>query len=142
MARRRRGSLLDRSGLTPDRARVLALSIGAMRVGIGAGFLALPVTSVRILGLDTATASRVTFLARMAAARDAALGAGTLWATGRGRGAAGWLLAGAACDLTDATVIALAARQRRLDPLRSAPAVASAVAAAALAGAAAATVGR
>lgn len=57
-----------------------------------------------MLGLDTATAKRVRFLARMAAARDIGLGAGTL-AAGPTPAAVPWLLAGAGADVVDATVI-------------------------------------
>ena len=59
-------------------ARTIGLCVGAGRVAIGAVFLAAPVTSVRLLGLDTATAARITWLARMTAVRDTVLGAGTV----------------------------------------------------------------
>ena len=111
-----------------------------MRVGVGAGFLAAPVFSVRMLGVDTATASRLTFLARMAAARDGALGVGTVYSLLRRRSPAPWLLAGAFCDACDAAFIGLAAKQRKLDPVRAGLVVASAAGAAALAGATAAAV--
>ena len=60
--------------------QTVVLGTGVGRVAIGAAFLAAPALSTRILGLDAATAKRVTFLARMAAARDIGLGAGTLTA--------------------------------------------------------------
>jgi hypothetical protein len=88
----------------------IAASIGVGRLVIGGAFLLAPKLSVRILGVDAATAKRVTFLARMAAARDIGLGAGTL-AAGPGAAAAPWLLAGAAADAVDAVVIAGAMRQ-------------------------------
>lgn len=96
-------------------ARTMGLAIGAGRTAVGAAFLAAPELSVRVLGLDTATARRVTWLAQMTAARDAALGAGTLAATARGsRSAGGWLLAGAVADFADAAVLATALRRGRL----------------------------
>jgi hypothetical protein len=88
----------------------VALGIGVGRVVLGATFLAAPVLSVRVLGIDTATAKRVTFLARMTAARDIGLGMGTLQAGPSAR-AVPWLLAGAAADTADAVVIAAAVRQ-------------------------------
>jgi hypothetical protein len=95
-------------------------------------WLAAPVSTVRLLGLDTATATRVTWLARMAAARDLALGLGTVRATACRREAAGWLLAGAASDLADAALVEHALRQGRAKGLpASAVVIASAGAAAA-----------
>jgi hypothetical protein len=84
--------------------------IGVGRVVIGAAFLVSPVTSTRVLGLDSATAKRITFLARMAAARDISLGVGTLSADS-GSSAAQWLLAGAAADVVDAAVLVAALRR-------------------------------
>jgi hypothetical protein len=97
----------------PD-ARSVAMQVGVGRTLFGAAALAAPVGMVRLLGLDTATAQRVTWLARMAAARDCALGAGTVVTARSGRGAAGWLLAGAAADAVDALVVYGAVRQGRL----------------------------
>lgn len=89
----------------------VVLGTGIGRLAIGAGFLAAPVLSTRVLGLDTATAKRITFLARMAAVRDITLGVGTLTA---GPDAGRWLAAGAVCDLVDAVVIVAAVRKRTL----------------------------
>lgn len=101
----RRSRLLDPSGL--------ARSIGVGRLLLGGGFLLAPVTATRVLGVDTATAKRVAFLAQMMAARDVAIGAGTAASSGAGRNPAGWLLAGAAADAADAVVIAGALRSGR-----------------------------
>ena len=91
----------------------LARSVGVGRLLAGGGFLLAPVGSTRALGLDTATAKRVSFLARMMAARDVVIGAGTA-AAGRGTGRpATWLLAGAVADATDAVVIAGALKSGR-----------------------------
>jgi hypothetical protein len=87
----------------------IALGIGMGRLVVGGTFLIAPVLSVRVLGMDTATAKRITFLARMAAARDISLAAGTLNA-GSSAAAVPWLLAGAASDAVDAAVIAGAMR--------------------------------
>lgn len=88
--------------------RALARSIGIGRLVLGGGFLLAPVASTRVLGVDSATAKRVTFLAQMMAARDMAIGAGTAATSTGDREPAGWLLAGAVADATDAVVIAKA----------------------------------
>lgn len=95
--------------LPSPQAVVLALGLG--RLGIGAGFLAAPVLSTRVLGVDTGTAKRVSFLARMAAARDIGLGGGLLSA-GPSPAAVPWLVTGAGCDVVDAIVILGAMRKR------------------------------
>ena len=120
-SRRRLDSLIgnyvpDLSSVPPARellpgAQAVRLALGVGRLAIGAGFLAAPVLSTRMLGVDTATAKRVSFLARMAAARDLALGGGLLSA-GSSRAAVPWLLAGAGCDVVDAAVILGAMRRR------------------------------
>ena len=111
-------------------ARTIGMGIGAARSVIGAVFFAEPVFSVRLLGLDTATAARVTWLARMAAARDAVIGIGTVSSSARRRGQQGWLLAGAAADLADALVLAQALREGRAKGLAATGIVAGAAAAA------------
>ena len=88
----------------------VALGIGVGRLVIGSTFLLVPRFSVRVLGVDSASAKRMSFLARMAAARDIGLGAGTLDA-GPTSAARPWLLAGAAADAVDAVVIAAAMRR-------------------------------
>ena len=115
-----RSSGFHRFGPSTDRScRPAGVLIGAGRAGLGAAFLAFPDQSTKVLGLDAATAGRVTWLARMTAIRDAALGAGTVVSSARGRGAASWLLAGAACDAVDALTLATAVRQRRLPALQA-----------------------
>lgn len=88
-------------------------------MAIGAGFLAAPVMSVRVLGLDSATAARVTWLARMTAIRDGVVGAGTVATSARGSGAAGWLLAGSVSDAVDAVILASALRDGRVGGWRA-----------------------
>jgi hypothetical protein len=88
----------------------LVLAIGVGRVVIGTTFLLAPRLSVRILGVDSASAKRMTFLARMTAARDIALGAGTLDAASS-TAVVPWLLAGAAADAVDALAVAGAMRR-------------------------------
>ncbi|MGH8860124.1 MAG: hypothetical protein ACRDVG_02625 [Jatrophihabitantaceae bacterium] len=111
------------------RAHITARAIGVGRLVLGATFLAAPRFSVRVLGVDSATAKRMTFLARMAAARDIGLGLGTL---GAGTAAAPWLLAGAGADAVDAVVIAGALRSGTSRGLPAAGIVAGAAATAAV----------
>jgi hypothetical protein len=99
---------------------------------LGGTFLVAPEFSVRLLGLDTATARRVSWLARMAAGRDVALGLGALVSSARGRDSAPWIAAGAAADAVDAVVIAQAVRARRLGGVGAVGLVGGAVAAAAV----------
>jgi hypothetical protein len=114
------------------RARTLGIGIGIGRTAIGAIFFAAPVTALRIIGTDSATATRVTWLSRMTAARDGAIGLGTVRAVTSGRGAAGWLLAGAASDAVDAVALAGAVRDRRAGGLGAIGMVAAAVGTSAL----------
>ncbi|HEX9231759.1 MAG TPA: hypothetical protein VF869_07610 [Jatrophihabitantaceae bacterium] len=109
-------------------ARRVALAIGAGRLAIGCAALADPVASIRLLGLDSATATRAAWLARMCAARDAALGAGTINSVASRRGQTSWLLAGALADAGDAAAFALAVRSGRLPRTRGYLAAASGVA--------------
>ena len=111
--------------LTPAPGRV-ATAVGLARLGIGAAFLADPVSSVRILGVDSASAKRMTFLARMTAGRDIVLGLGTVGAR-TPRGKAGWLAAGAVADAIDAAVLTAGLKSGQL---RGAPAAGIAVGAA------------
>ena len=92
----------------------LALVIGGGRTLIGLVFGAAPVTAIRSMGVDGATAARVQWLARMTAARDTVLGAGTLAASRSGHGTRTWLLAGAAADAVDAVAVTAAVRSRRV----------------------------
>jgi hypothetical protein len=96
---------------SPDR---VATTLALGRLGFGTVFGSLPVATSRLLGMDTATARRVTWLTRMTAARDAALALGALGALRRGADPAPWLVAGAACDAVDALVHVDAVRRGRL----------------------------
>jgi hypothetical protein len=126
LPRRARSTLLDvpdpeivaRNGAaSQDHLRLTAL-LGAGRIALGGAFLAFPVTSVRTLGVDTASAGRMAWLARMAAARDIALGLGVLGTVATRRGRAAALAVTALVDAVDAAVIAAAASERRVDRLR------------------------
>ena len=107
------GLARDARRVTLPDAETVAAAIGLGRVLLGGGFLAAPVASTRFLGADSASAKRMAFLARMTAARDIALGAGTL-ATARERSGALWVAAGAAADAADAVAIAAGLRRGTL----------------------------
>lgn len=93
----------------------LARQIAAGRAVIAASILASPVRSARMMGADTATAQRVTWLTRMMGVRDAAIGIGGVSALrGKGNASGPWLLAGAASDAVDALVIAGALKRGRI----------------------------
>jgi hypothetical protein len=108
-----------------DRARPIrggrrtAFLIGSGRVAVGAAFAINPSQSMRFLGVDTGTASRLTWLAQMTAARDIAVGLGTAVTALTGRGSGGWLLAGAACDAADAAAIGAALRRKQTSTVAS-----------------------
>jgi hypothetical protein len=125
----------------PPAART-AGQLGAGRTVIAAAFLAAPVPALRAMGADTATAQRVSWLSRMTAVRDGALGVGAVWALRRGGDPRPWLIGGAVSDAVDAAVFAAALRQGRLKGLRPAAVVAGGVAAAAAGLATAARLGR
>lgn len=112
-------------------AQTAALGIGVGRLVLGGGLLAAPVAATRALGLDTATAKRVGYLARMAAVRDVGLGVGTLQA-GSTPAAVPWLIAGATADAVDAVVIARAMRTGSVRGLAGAGVVIGAIGVAAV----------
>lgn len=107
----------DRREIRIPEADAVAFQLSAGRTAAGAVFLALPVLSARLLGTDSATAKRVSWLTRMMAVRDAAIGAGGLAAM-RGKGSpAPWIIAGAVSDTVDAIVLTQALRQGRVKGL-------------------------
>ncbi len=95
-----------------------ATMLGIGRILAGATFLAFPTRAIRAYGLDTATAERTSWLARMFGVRDAVLGTGTLATAGIRRGGSAWLLAGAVSDGVDALVTLDSLRTGRVDRLR------------------------
>jgi len=147
VSRLERDKILPAIASTPSRVdhlpanRLIAAGIGGGRIAIGVSFLSSPITFLRLIGLDTASAARVTWLARIAGIRDVVLGTGTLVASVTGRDETSWLLAGAACDAVDAVVTGAAARDRRIGRFRGALVTAGAIASAA-AGVAAFATGR
>ena len=101
---------MDKRWLGRDGARLVA----AGRVALGVGMVVRPDLLPKLLGVDSGTASRMSWLARMFGAREVALGAGLL-AAGAGRERE-WLLAGALSDGVDAVAFAAAARSGMVRP--------------------------
>jgi hypothetical protein len=93
----------------PD-ADTMATGFGVGRLVLSGALLAAPTGSVRLLGVDSASAKRMAFLARMAAVRDMGLGIGTL-ASRNTPQLPLWLAVGAAADGVDALALAAATKQ-------------------------------
>ncbi|MDQ1712792.1 MAG: hypothetical protein QOE45_2242 [Frankiaceae bacterium] len=87
-------------------ARSAARLVAAGRVGVGVAMLARPRTLPALLGVDSGTAARVSWITRMLGAREVALGAGTLLALRRGSAGRDWLLGAAFSDAVDAVAFA------------------------------------
>ena len=80
------------------------------RAGAGVVMLARPSLLPRVIGIDSASAARTTWLVQMLGARELALGLGALHELRRGDGRAArvWLTAGLLSDTADALVMAAA----------------------------------
>jgi hypothetical protein len=76
---------------------------------LSGGLLVAPTASVRLLGVDAASAKRMAFLARMAAVRDLGLGVGTLASRGTPQVSL-WLAVGAVADGVDSLAVAAATK--------------------------------
>ena len=109
--------------------RPVLLALGAARLGIGGFVLARPESLARMLGVDSVTARRTAWLARMVAGRELALGAGSVLAAGRPQGRRPWLIGQLMADAGDAVALVLAARARVVHPVLAAAVAASAAAA-------------
>lgn len=120
------------STLPATRPARLALAVATGRVVVGVVLLVHPDWLTRSLGADSRTARRLRYLPRMAGGRDAAIGAGGLYALTAGRGATGWLVAAAAADSVDAIAVGTAAARGDVARLAGSATALSAVAAAAV----------
>lgn len=110
-----------------DRLTPSQLALG--RTGAGTVMLLRPRALPQLLGVDSATATRLGWGVQMLGAREAALGLGTLLAL-RGRdprAARPWLAAGALCDALDAVIVTGALLKGRVRVGSGAAAVAVAV---------------
>ncbi len=109
-------------------------TLGAARAGLGVVMIARPTLFPRLMGLDSATSTRVAWLTRMLGAREVAVGLGSVQAVRAGDTGAlrTWLKAGALCDAVDAVAVAGALGRGRVDRLPGAALVATASAAVAV----------
>ncbi len=92
--------------------------LGMTRIVIGAGLIVSPVGLARGLGIDAVTARKVGWMARVAGAREMAIGAGTLLALRRGDPVDGWVAAQAFSDGVDAVAFATSAARGDVAPVR------------------------
>jgi hypothetical protein len=100
-------------GLT-ERARTIAEVLAWSRLAVGVLATVRPTMLPRMLGSDRGTAMRAAWIVRMFAAREAALGAGTLAALQNGSSPRPWLYAQAAGDAGDALALLAAVRRGHL----------------------------
>jgi hypothetical protein len=85
-------------------------SLAAVRTGVGAVMLLTPQVLPQVLGVDAGARQRTSWVVQMLGAREVALGAGVLNAERSGEVRA-WAVAGSACDVVDALVVAAAVRR-------------------------------
>jgi len=110
--------------LNSDLLSVERLALG--RAAVGVSMLARPTLLPRLLGVDSATATRMAWSSQMLGAREVALGLGT-WTALRQqnpRAARLWLMAGLLSDGVDALAVGAAAAGGRLNRLAGAGVVA------------------
>jgi hypothetical protein len=119
--------------LRPAASRAGSTSIALGRAGAGASMLVRPRTLPTMLGLDSASTARITWVVQLLGARDLALGLGAAQALRYdARAGRTWLAAGMPCDAVDALVLAAAAGRGRVSRPAAAVVVVAAAAAAAV----------
>jgi len=119
--------------LRPAAIRAGSTSIALGRAGAGASMLVRPRTLPTMLGLDSASTARITWVVQLLGARDLALGLGAAKALRYdARAGRTWLAAGVLCDAVDALVLAAAAGRGRVSRPAAAVVVVAAAAAAAV----------
>jgi hypothetical protein len=101
----------------PESARVVTAFVGVGRAVMGASLIARPRNLATTLGVDTASAARTDFEARLLGVRDVALGLGAAFAAGTGAPVRTWLLAQALSDAADCVVFLSGAASGRFAPL-------------------------
>jgi hypothetical protein len=97
------------------------------RTGAGITAFAQPESVARLTGADRGTASRAGVFVRLFAARELALGLGTLNAIRAGHDVRPWVIASALGDAGDAVAFAIATRSRTVGAVRGLAIAASAV---------------
>jgi len=93
-------------------------ALGITRLAIGAGLIIGPAGLGKALGLSEADAKAAGWLARLAGAREIAIGLGTLDAWRSGKSVDGWVAAQGISDASDAIAFATVALQGRVSPVR------------------------
>ncbi|MDQ1648484.1 MAG: peptide-methionine (R)-S-oxide reductase [Frankiaceae bacterium] len=121
-------------------APVLALALG--RCAVGATVFVVPSVLARGMGVDSVTAERTAWIARLFGVRDVSLGLALLrishrssgWLPGRGVDAAlrEALIFGALCDAGDAVAVVAALRKKSVRPVPALLTVGTALGAAGL----------
>jgi hypothetical protein len=100
----------------PLRSRVSPEHLALGRTGAGALMVLRPRVLPQLMGVDSATATRMGWAVQMLGAREVALGLGTLAAVRRPDGPAArtWLAAGVLCDAMDVLTVGGALLRGRL----------------------------
>jgi len=93
-------------------------ALGITRLAIGAGLILGPAGLGKALGLSEADAKAAGWLARLAGAREIAIGLGTLDAWRSGKAVDGWVAAQGISDASDAIAFATVALQGKVSPVR------------------------
>ena len=93
-------------------------ALGITRLAIGAGLIIGPAGLGKALGLSADDAKRAGWLARLAGAREIAIGLGTLDAWRSGKSVDGWVAAQGISDASDAIAFATVALQGKVSPVR------------------------
>lgn len=93
-------------------------ALGITRLAIGAGLIIGPAGLGKALGLSDDDAKAAGWLARLAGAREIAIGLGTLDAWRSGRPVDGWVAAQGISDASDAIAFATVAIQGKVSPAR------------------------
>jgi len=95
------------------------VSAGVFRMGLGATLVVRPANLAKTVGVDSATAAKVSWLGSMVGVRDIALGWGLVHAARRGDDARPWLLAQAVSDAVDAAAFTAAVAKGNARPAKT-----------------------
>jgi hypothetical protein len=93
-------------------------ALGITRLVIGAGMIVNPAGLGKALGMAEDEAKRAGWIARLAGAREIAIGLGTLDAWRTGRPVDGWVAAQGISDASDAIAFAVVAIEGKVSPAR------------------------
>ena len=95
------------------------ISAGVFRMGLGATLVVRPSNLPKTVGVDSATAAKVSWLGSMVGVRDIALGWGLAHAARRGEDPRPWLLAQAVSDAVDAAAFTAAVAKGHAKPTKT-----------------------